>query len=78
MERTNDVGDDGLGRVIDTAPLALFGVVFSQKGFIKVNDGIAAFTLMIKTLQDAACIGHGQDTRDVIHDPFELFGQITQ
>ena len=76
MERTDDIGNYWLGCIIDSPPLALFGVIFSEKGFVEVDDGIATLTFTVKPVEDAAGIGHGQHFRDIVHDPFKLFWQV--
>ena len=78
VERADDVGDHRLRGVVDPAPLALLGIVLGQKGLVEVDDGIAALALAVEAVEDAAGIGHRQHLGDVIHDPFELLGQIAQ
>ena len=78
VERADDVGDHWLRCVVDPAPLALLGVVLGQKGLVEVDDGVAALALAVEAVEDAARVGHGQHLGDVIHDPFELLGQIAQ
>ncbi|GBC80818.1 hypothetical protein HRbin09_02068 [bacterium HR09] len=72
MDAADDVTDHRLGGVINSAPLAGFGVVFRQERLVKMQNGVIAFALAVVPLQDGLHIGGVEDGGDVVHDDFHL------
>jgi hypothetical protein len=60
IQRTNDIRNDGLRRVVNASTFAFLGAVGCKKGLVKMKDGIAPPALPEIFIEDSFNISGGQ------------------
>ena len=78
VNAVHDVAHHRLGGVVHATPLAQGGVVLSQEGLVKVNDGVGAVVGLLVLAQDAAHVGRLQHGGDLVERDLQVLGQVDQ
>lgn len=73
---TDDVGDEGLGCVVNAALLAQFGIVGGEEGFVEMDDGVFALDEGFRVRTDGDVGRSLEQSGDVIGDPADVGREV--
>ena len=73
MQRPHDIRHYGFRGVVNSSALSFLGIVFSQKRFIEVHNGISRRSFM----EDFFDVSHGQDLGNIVNNPLHLSRNIS-
>ena len=69
IDAADDVGDDRIGRVVDTAQCAQLRVVGGEEVFVEMHDRIVLPCVPSEVSKDRIHVGAREQQCEVVHDP---------